>query len=86
MFLLCSLVVKEKRSGRELGVESQLKTSMLWDVHGPHLHGPSRAKLAVKSFFLLTDDPWVMEGRGHRVSRAWGGGWGGGRTVVLIEA
>ena len=52
---------REKR-GEEGG--SQLKIRILWDVLGPHLHGPSRAKLAVKSPFLLTDDPWVMWGRG----------------------
>ena len=36
-----------EEKGRDGG--SQLKIGILRDVLGPHLHGPSRAKLAVKS-------------------------------------
>lgn len=47
----------------------------------PLVHGPAWAKLAVKSFFLLTDDPCdIEEGsqrRGHRVG---GEGW-----LMMVE-
>lgn len=67
MFSLRRSVGTERRSGKVVVVEAEVvqgESAEDWNSprraqHPPllHLHGPSRAKLAVKSLFLLTDDP-----------------------------